>query len=407
MNSNFNLVKKPKKDENDFDEEEEVIELDEDKPKTASNNDEAKKKMFKFMGIIVGITIVVLIILYLCSILMTHKYTYEDIETVLKDASVKYFEAHEDYLPVDDGDQVEVDSSNLVVEGYMKNLSEYLEEGVTCTGKVIVEKSGDEYLYTPYLSCGDTYSTEELYSKITNEDNIVTSGYGLYSYNGAYIYRGEEVNNYVQLENSLWRIVKVTSNNNIVLISNEGIPDGYYWDDRYNENKNYDSGINTYSASRVKEYLTNIYTNPSADDGEELLSSNDKAMTVSFNLCTGKRTTASTTNDNSEECSEVLQNQKYGLLTLSDYLYASIDTNCKSSENYSCSNYNYLSTDYDWWLVTANKDDDSEVFQVGRNGKVSVVSASNYATVRPVIYLNSKVLYAGGSGTADDPYTVR
>jgi DNA-binding transcriptional MerR regulator len=39
----------------------------------------------------------------------------------------------------------------------------------------------------------------ELYSKIVNPENIVTSGYGLYSVNGSYVFRGEKVNNYVKL----------------------------------------------------------------------------------------------------------------------------------------------------------------------------------------------------------------
>ena len=44
------------------------------------------------------------------------------------------------------------------------------------------------------------------------------------------------------------------------------------------------------------------------------------------------------------------------------------------------------------------------------NKGVTVVSsenASNYCIVRPVVYLNSKILYKGGEGTLEKPYTVK
>lgn len=407
MNSNFNIVRKPKKDDEVFEEEDDDIELDEEKEERIKN-DAARKRMIKFMGIIICVTVVVLLILYVISLLNTKSYTYSEIEDVLKEAAVNYFNDNKSQLPASDGDQVEIDSSNLVVGGYMKNLSEYLDEGVSCTGKVIVEKTGTEYLYTPYLSCGDNYSSVEFYSKVTSDENIVSSGYGLYAYNGGYVFRGEEVNNYVKLDGSLWRIVKITSNNNVVLISNDGITTANSWDDRYNENKLYEAGINTYSASRVREYLDKAYAITDSEESDYILSSKDKTLLSSFNICTGKRTSTSSNNDNSSECSEVLQNQRIGLLTLSDYLYASIDTNCKSSESYSCSNYNYLaSTNFDWWLATANSNSTDEVYMVNRNGKVKSVSAGNYATIRPVIYLSSQVQYSSGSGTLDDPYIVK
>jgi hypothetical protein len=47
----------------------------------------------------------------------------------------------------------------------MKELSEYTQEGVVCSGTVQVEKTGTDYLYTPYLNCGENYATVELYKK--------------------------------------------------------------------------------------------------------------------------------------------------------------------------------------------------------------------------------------------------
>ena len=103
----------------------------------------------------------------------------------------------------------------------MKPLAEYVGEDKTCSGVVQVEKSGTNYLYVPYLNCGDDYVTLELYRKVLANETIVTSGYGLYQTNGSYVFRGEVVNNFVKLGESMWRIVKITSNNTMYLIARD------------------------------------------------------------------------------------------------------------------------------------------------------------------------------------------
>lgn len=405
---NFNIVKKPnKKDEDDdliLDEDE--IELEEEKTRK-TNNDAAKKKMFRFMGIIVGVMIVLLIVLYLASLFSSRNYTFDEVETILKEASIAYFKDNPESLPKDEGSIVEIDSSNLVAAEKMKDLSEYKVDGIICSGNVHVERAGDDYLYTPYLNCGENYATTELYKKVLEEKNIVTTGYGLYSNENGYAYRGEEVNNYVELDNSLWRIVKVTDNYNVVLINDTGLNYSQPWDNRYNETRLYESGINNYNASRIKEYLEKIYSNPSKENGEDILSNKDKTRIVAFNVCTGKRTINSESKDNSEECLETVPDQKLGLLTISDYLFASLDENCKSPINKSCKNYNYLSQVDNWWLVTANKDDTSTVFKVNQSGVVVSDNASTYSVVRPVIYLNSTAMYKSGDGTKEKPYKLK
>ena len=407
MGTNFNIVKKSKseEEENDFLDEDD-IEVEE---KTSSVLDKtAKKRMFLFMGIISGVVLLLFFVLFLVSMFSHRTYSYENIETLLQSAAESYFKDYPESLPVNDGDIVEIDSSNLVAAGKMKDLSEYTAEGVLCSATVQVEKSGTEYLYTPYLNCGDSYTTVELAKKIVqDESNIVTSGYGLYSMNGAYVYRGEEVNNYIKLGDSLWRIVKITSDNNLVLIHDTGVMyNPQPWDDRYNEKTSYNSGFNQYSNSRIREYLNKIYESPS-DDEEKLLSKKNKAKLVSYNLCVGKRSASSEGLNNTEECSDVLRDQKYGLLTLSEYMSASLDAGCKNAGSLSCTNYNYLAKVKNWWLATGNKDDDVTVFKVNSSAMVKAEAAATYATVRPVVYLNSKVLYKSGNGTFEKPYKVK
>lgn len=364
-----------------------------------------RKRLFSLMLIIVGIMAFLFIVLYLISLTSNRNYTYSDVEEIMKKAAESYFVDYPESLPKNDGSGVEIDANNLVAAGKMKALSEYLGEEESCGGSVKVERINSQYVYVPYLKCG-SYTTIQLIEKVLEQEKV-TSGYGLYSVNGAHIYRGETVNNYVSLEKSTWRIVKITANGHFVLIHDEGLPYTQPWDDRYNEEYLYEAGINQYSASRVKEYLERIYVNPVAEDGEDILSNSDKAKMVSFNVCTGKRSATSEKKNNTEECTSALKNQKMGLLTLSDYLYASVDPNCKSASTKSCKNYNYLTMKNDWWLVTANKDDTSTVYCVTRNGDASLETAAKYGIVRPVIYLKSDVLYESGDGTKENPFKVK
>lgn len=412
MGSSFNMVKKPKKDVNDFDDDEtEDIDLDDDisssKKRRSYDDDDNKSKMFKLMGVIIVITVVLLLVLWIASLVGGSKATYEDVEVLMADAAKGYFSNHQEYLPKNDGEIVEVGVANLVEEGYMKDLSKYFGEGV-CTGTVQVENAGGDYLYTPYLNCGDQYTTVELFRKIIEDNPPVTEGNGLYEANGAYVFRGENINNYVKLDKSLWRIVKIVNDGNVVLIRNEGIINSKPWDNRFNETKNYEAGVNNYNVSRIKDYLANVYKNQVEFDNEKILSAKDRTRIVSFDVCVGKRSPDSQSKNNTEECRQKAQNQKLGLLTLSDYLFASIDNGCRSANTKSCTNYNYLSQyDDEWWLSTASTENDFEVYKVDRWGIVQIDTASTYSQVRPVIYLNSKAMFKSGRGTEKSPYKVK
>lgn len=380
-----------------------------EEPTSKNNkNNDLHKNMLKFVLVVVGAIVILFVVVFVFSLFTKKNYDYDDLEVLLEKAAQSYFKDHPQSLPQTEDQIIEIDAVNLASEEKMKDLSEYTKEGISCAGQVQVEKVGSEYLYTPYLNCGEHYVTTELYKKIAVEDNVVDSGYGLYYRDGIYYFRGESVNNYVKLDKALWRIVKVTADNNIVLIKDSIVEGGpVAWDDRYNEEKRYTAGINIYSASRIREKLY-AYYKEEKDEKISFLSKNDKTKMISYNACTGKRAINETRTDNVVECSEVLENQKVGLLTLSDYMSASIDQNCKSSLDATCQNYNYLTLpDDDWWLITSVDGTTSETYAVGSGGAVENANTSGYSRIRPVIYLNSKVLYKDGKGTKSKPYTIK
>ncbi len=416
MNLNFNQSKKNEKvNEIETDEYEEEIEEveedddeeDEEESKTSKNKgqDDFKKFIIKLVLIVVGGMILLFVVLSIASLFTKGNYSYEKIEEIMTNAAKSYFKEYPESLPKKENQIVEIEATTLAQAGKMKDLSEYTKQGVTCTGKVSVAKSSEDYIYTPSLNCGDAYTDKTLATAVKEDSKVTTSGYGLYNMNNNFVFRGEEVNNYVSINENLWRIVKIDSNSNVYLIKEDYIGYAASWDDRYNSELKYNVGINNYSASRIKEYLSELYNTTKED--LIFLTDTDKTKLSSYEVCTGKRTINSTTNTNELECKSTVAGQKLGLLTVSDYINASIDPNCTSPESPSCQNYNYLTVKYRWWTVTAEENSSSSVLLVNEKGKIISAKCYEYNYIRPVIKLSNRIMINSGNGTEENPYILK
>lgn len=370
---------------------------------TGGKDNGLKKKLVLFGGLIIGGLVVLFLVVFLVSLFSKKQYSYDDIEKVMQTAAVQYFKNNKDKLPANENQMVEIDVATLVSNEYMKEMVKYTGEDLTCTGKVSVQTNGDEYLYTPHLDCGDQYVTQPFYQVVT--EKTVTQGYGLYEANGSYAFRGEDVDNFIQLDQSLWRIVKIMPDHKIVLTLSDKISEPKPWDNRYNQNAKYNAGINQYSASRMKTYLETYYNIKEKD--KEILSDKDRSKLTKFDLCVAKRDVNNGTKDNSVECTQTLADQKIGLLTVSDYINASLDTACVTSTSFSCQNYNYLAADFSWWLATAVEGTTARVFGVNNNGVVQATQTSSYMQMRPVVVLSESVLFKSGKGTLNKPYKIK
>ena len=369
-----------------------------------NNHKDIRKKLMKVMLIIVGILVLFLVVLLLISIIGSGKMDYEDIEQEMKEAAIEYYDIQKGLLPKEEGETITVRASALANAELMKPLSE-LRENESCKGRVEVRKINNKYIYTPYLECGDSYITKELYKAVL-EQGIVTTGSGLYDINGKKVYRGEDINNYVKLDKGIFRIVKVTSDNKILLIMSD--TDSNFsnsYDDRYNPTKSFNSGFNDYRVSRIYEFLQDLYNGKS---DTVILSESDKEKLVNFNLCVGKRTPTDTDKTNALECSDILENQMIGLLTASDYMNASLDATCNATTDRTCQNYNYLKlSGVDWWLVTGNSLNNSEVFTVRSGGYIDEYNASSTKKVRPTIMVNNNIMIKSGNGSASNPFILK
>lgn len=378
-----------------------------------------RAKMLKLFGIVVIGLIVVLGLGFIFSLFSKKEYTYAEVEDFMKDAAISYFEDYPKKLPTTTDESIEVTTSILVENKKMKELDYYLKDQ-NCKGNVTVDKvSNKEYTYTPYLKCGNTYETTTFYDAIKNKNNIVTSGYGLYLYNGEYIYRGTNVNNYVKFSDSkrIFRIVKVTKNNEVVLMQETASENEFPWDDRYNKVYDDNSGINDYKNSKISDILDYYYKEKIGQEVEDkynyyeytqeekFLTKEDRAKTVEFKSCVGRRSESDTSRDGSTECSTTYDT-KIGLLPVYDFLNASIDPNCTTTTSPSCQNYNYISDGSSTWFANGDSDESDMAYMLYL-GYVGSSEASEGNYIRPVIHLSDKVMLEKGKGTVNNPYIIR
>lgn len=353
---------------------------------------------------IIGISVLVGLITIISIIVnMTDKTysSYEQVETKLVEAAKNYYQDNSGALPINEKNTSTVSANSLAVGGYIAPLEDLLEDGINCTAQVVVSKVGSNFEYTPYLDCGDAYNSVELYNKVLEDNAIVTEGVGLYSVGGEKIFRGEVKNNYLMLNENLWRILKIDSENNIVLIS-EFRTDTKVWDDRYNELTQGTYGINNYNLSRLKEGVEEDYY------GTELLTDSEKAKVVATKWCIGQRALTDTGSYKDVECKTMSEEESpIGLLTVGEYMAASLDEGCKTLEDENCTNYNFI-TAYEttFWSITISPKSTSYAYYITTSG-VYESKTNTSKKVRYVINLGPKALYLSGSGTAEDPYKIK
>ncbi len=377
-------------------------------------DDSSKKTLIIAGSSIIGFLILVLLIVWIVSLIKPNYVTYEEAEEKILEATKAYYEANPTMLPANDGDY-DLQYQALVTGEFIKPLNEILVDGDSCSAKIVVSRYQDSYSYIPYLSCPGSYETKELYKAILDNNEVKTTGTGLYAdeLNGGYYFRGEVTNNYIQMgvikgkrseTPILWQVLSIGSDNSIKIRAVDSLESKYTWDDRYNINEGAKEGYNDFEVSRIKDKLMAFGSN------ETVLSDTMKGKLVAKQLCVGKREEKDMTKDGSVECA-VLSEDKYlfSLITPYEYMRISLDENCKYLTSNSCANYNFLSgTQSSQWTLTGNAsaEETSKVYSFNGNVMAST-RANGDKKVHMVTNLNNRVLFKSGTGTKKDPYIFR
>lgn len=349
----------------------------------------------KLMRVTIGALIVIILIIIIIALIVgsgSKKVT----ESSLTKAAEAYYNANSNLLPKDNYDSVSVSLATLISTGYISEKVSY-----TCPAYVTVTNVNGSYYYNPTFACdNDGTTSSTLISKLIA--NRVTSGSGLYYIDGAYIFRGENPNNYVRFAESLWRIIGLDSNGNIKMIYNDLYLEYQPWDDRYNKETDSQKGINEFlgnEKSRIKEYLDNFFT---TDVNVERFNPARISRTTTHTACIGKLNLEGAITNS---CSETLGNQRFSAITVQDYINASLDPNCSINNTVTCQNYNFLNLS--GWTANAYANNTYSAYYIDDDEGIQLSDAFISRAIRPIVALKKDVLYYSGSGTQTDPYMIK
>ena len=338
---------------------------------------------------------------------------------------------------------------NLIIQFPDNNENQDSEKGKTFNGKVVVNYE-PKYISTYLTKLDKTENGLEVDE--TTDKNLR--------------YVGASPKNYLKFNDEIWRIIGVF--NNITTIDEQGKENkeslvkivrndslgNYSWDssestknDGYGVNEwsqadlmyelNCDgSGSKAYCRDDIKEgYLSNLTTgsttwynndnnskNGTYDYDKNIKSKSiDKIAKVKWNLGGYNTPSASALNMyNAERGTLHVSNPsdgitrtntwdgKIALIYPSDYGYASTDTTCRSGlGSNNCKNENWLFNSAFQWTLSPYSGVAPYVFDVFSGGVVDYRSAYNTYGVRPVLFLKSDVVIAGGTGESiENAYTL-
>lgn len=335
--------------------------------------------------------IVFLVIAQGCS---NKKVNYSKYEFKMKSAAKKRL-TELDMMPQEEGDYVLVELDTLVENSYIESPGKSIGDD-TCTGYVSVRKTSG-INYVSVLRC-DNYKTNTLKNTLLND--LTESGDGLYETDDGYVYRGLNVNNFIKLGSLTFRIISIDNKGVIKLYNTDSEPIHMYWDNKYNIETNTSYGINIYKDSYILETLNKAYeTNSKIKKIKTHMISND--------VCVYAKSKSDRFLDKST-CYEVLENQYITLLSLDDFMNASLDPNCIDLYSKSCKNYNYLgrSGSVYTWTKDILKDNSYQVYYLS-NGIPAVENANTYENYNIVIFIDGDEMITTGIGTKKEPYVIK
>lgn len=230
-----------------------------------------------------------------------------------------------------------------------------------------------------------------------NKDKIYTIGNtsdGLYDVGDEYIFRGTSPYNYARLGNGgdLYRIISLNKENKTIKLI-KVIPES----SSYSTNNS-----NSFITSSVAEYLLNFitngnlssYSNKVVDSGKWLNGILDLSIkNMTYEVLKSTEATATVSN-------------KLGLINISDYVIASLDTSCsKNITSTSCKNSNYLYNDLfkgkSLWTMNNSTSNNVITLEDGVINDHSLNSTidSSYG-IYPVVILKKGVTIKSGDGSS-------
>ncbi len=199
-----------------------------------------------------------------------------------------------------------------------------------------------------------TVKVEETLASIVKKDTMATNNY----------YQGSVTNNYLMFNNMLFRLVKLNSDNSVLIVSDESLANVDY------------NGLNKW----LNTYFYNLL---------------DKKYQAKIQNGTWCNDTVSKENINTfTTCQDNSLNQKVGLLSIADY------------NNSLATNSSYLDTTNLTWYQTKASTKEAWAMTISYPDLVVATNMNQLANVSPALNLKASTKVLGGTGTINDPYII-
>lgn len=248
----------------------------------------------------------------------------------------------------------------------------------------------------------DNGGLEFINNKVVTDYNIIsTVNDGLIRFDNAYYFRGNVVNNYMKINNLLFRILGFNPDGSLRLIYiNDTL------ESNYNDNRNKEEYLN-FKTSNVFNYLDDWYNNNLLDYDKYIISYDfcsdtsyekyyNKINYGSYLRLFNGATPSLSCGETDKEYGGIINN-KVGLITMDEVVIAG-GSSGEDNQSY------YLYTGNPYYTMSPNN------YYYGANmgivneyGKLTETRVTNTLSIYPVINIDSS-LFIKGNGTIDNPY---
>lgn len=299
---------------------------------------------------------------------------------------------------------------DLILKGTYDGKSNNINIYVTKSSKNFSSNLLSQFIYN--IVSGESDISTNVLEKTSNDASCTNTLAYDRTFDNNLRYVGKNPCNYVLFNGEKWRIIGVF--NNIVnenkdafarvkIIRSEPLLSTKWSDDNNNDWE---------KASLNTTLNTTFYSSLSASSKSMIekslwyLGGTDNESYASNKLYKQER---------NQESRFTRKSRLYSFIALpypSDYAFAvggakrndCLNTNVSQFTNNNCYTNDYLYTNKDYWFLTPNNGNKNTVFKT--KSVASYVNSNSSYYVYPTLYLKANVLYSGGTGSFNKPYTI-
>lgn len=329
--------------------------------------------------------------------------------------------------------QVYDEDDNIVYDEYLLGIDTELVKTKEISGKktlnytIVITNEGEDTFFGADLLVYNEYSLEvaNSFKETILRDNqfgglvspigtVSTTNEGLLASEDelgqTYYFRGSVDNNYVKMNNLMFRIVRINGDGSVRLVLDNTLEDNSYYLRRINKTNEYLNNM-IFDNSDIKKVLDEWYNTNLLSVDNYIASSNfcyDNAFYLQneSEYFTNSYDRIYVSNAASLNCQEGIYVGKVGLLSIDEVIYAGAS---KDGTNNSYYLYN-PSILNNWWTMSSSKvniqSNNVNNYLITSGGGIDLEGKLNSSYgIRPVISLDKSVKVSG-AGTLENPYEI-